>query len=378
MRRLSLRICQLTHVETNFKFLAPLFKALAQDGHEVVVACNLDRFAADPTKIIASPGVGVDIEQFSPRGAANGLAVRREWSIPEGDLFSDEELSDLDLAFVADPFAVHRNGLWHLFFEQVRQGSDQGEIGLATSSDLRTWTYCGAALAEPHHLSYPHIVDAESETFMIPAACASRGVRLYRATDFPFRWELVDVIIEGRPFKDSTLVEHDGSLFLFTETSARHTQDELQLFVAADVRGPWTEHPASPLVVRNADAARPAGQIVEVDGQLVRLTQCCSQRYGAGVRAHVIERISPSEYRESRLYQQVLQPSGSGWNGRPASDWPQAAAAASPAARSLRVGRTIPAECVPTTSLCVHELSVPAPGGRNVRGGRYDSRWARG
>ncbi|OLT02902.1 hypothetical protein BJF90_28560 [Pseudonocardia sp. CNS-004] len=231
-------------------------------------------------------------------------------------VFTEEELGDLGLTFVADPFAVHRDGIWNLFFEQVRKGSDRGEIGLATSSDLQTWTYQGTVLAEPFHLSYPHVVEADGETFMIPEACASGSVRLYRAAAFPFKWDLVDVSLEGRPFKDSTLVEHDGSLFLFTETSARHTQDELRLFVAADVRGPWTEHPASPLVVGNADAARPAGRILRVGGQLVRLAQCCALRYGAGVRAHVIEQISPGEYRESRLYRQVLEPSGSGWNAR--------------------------------------------------------------
>jgi hypothetical protein len=231
-------------------------------------------------------------------------------------VFTEEELGDLGLAFVADPFAVHRNGIWHLFFEQVRNGSDRGEIGLATSSDLQTWKYHGTVLAEPFHLSYPHVVEAGGETFMIPEACASDSVRLYRATAFPFKWDLVGASLEGRPFKDSTLVEHDGSLFLFTETSARHTQDELRLFVAADVHGSWTEHPASPLVVGNADAARPAGRILRVDGRLVRLTQCCTQRYGAGVRAHTIEHLSPGEYRESRSYQQVLQPSGSGWNAR--------------------------------------------------------------
>jgi glycosyltransferase involved in cell wall biosynthesis len=231
-------------------------------------------------------------------------------------VFSDEELDDLGLAFLADPFAVHRDGTWHLFFEQVRKGSDRGEIGLATSTDLQTWTYRGTVLAEPFHLSYPHVVEAGGETFMIPEACASGSVRIYRTNAFPFEWHLVDVTLKGQQFKDSTLVEHDGNLFLFTETSARHSQDELRLFVGADVRGPWAEHPASPLVVGNADAARPAGRVLKVGGQLVRLTQCCSQRYGAGVRAHVIEQLSPRDYRESRLYQQVLQPSGSGWNAR--------------------------------------------------------------
>lgn len=36
------RICQLSHVELTYNFLAPLFRALRDQGHEVVAACNLD------------------------------------------------------------------------------------------------------------------------------------------------------------------------------------------------------------------------------------------------------------------------------------------------------------------------------------------------
>lgn len=229
-------------------------------------------------------------------------------------VFSEEALDDLGLEFVADPFAVQRDGVWHLFFEQVRKGATRGEIGTAWSRDLLTWTYTGVVLAEPFHLSYPHVVVVGEETFMIPEASETGSVRMYRAVSFPDRWELVDVILEGHAFKDSTLQENDGSYFLFTETSVRHTHDELRLYVAADVRGPWAEHPASPVVVDNVDAARPAGRVHRIDGTLLRFSQCCGRRYGGGVQGHVIDRLSPTEFRESSLHRRVLEPSGVGWN----------------------------------------------------------------
>src|SRR3954447_20414800 len=37
-----MKICQLSHVEHSYSFLAPLFSALAAEGHEVVAACNLE------------------------------------------------------------------------------------------------------------------------------------------------------------------------------------------------------------------------------------------------------------------------------------------------------------------------------------------------
>ncbi|MDN5859294.1 MAG: glycosyltransferase family 4 protein [Pseudonocardia sp.] len=41
-----MRICQLSHVETAFNFIAPLFEALRDDGHDVVAASSMDHDGA--------------------------------------------------------------------------------------------------------------------------------------------------------------------------------------------------------------------------------------------------------------------------------------------------------------------------------------------
>ncbi|MDN5859295.1 MAG: hypothetical protein L0H84_11805 [Pseudonocardia sp.] len=231
-------------------------------------------------------------------------------------IFSDQEIAALGLTFVADPFAVQRDGVWHLFFEQVRVGSQRGEIGLATSADLRSWTYEGAVLVEPFHVSYPHIIEADNEIYMLPEACATNSIRLYRAVSFPRQWEHCDVLLEGKAFKDSTVYRRGAGYFMLTETSYRHTHDELRMFVARKLRGPWKEHPASPLVVSDPDSGRPAGPFLDVDDNLVRLSQVCRHRYGEGVRAHVIETMDDREYREKSLDPPIIGPSRSGWNAR--------------------------------------------------------------
>lgn len=230
-------------------------------------------------------------------------------------VLSDASLAELGLAFVADPFAVARDGTWHLFFEQVAIGATRGEIGLATSTDLRSWTYRGAVLAEPFHLSYPHVVEADGEAYLIPEASGADAVRRYRAVEFPHRWELCDVLLAGRPFKDSTVLAHEGAYYLLSETSAGHTHDELRLYVSEQLGGPWTEHPASPLVLGNADAARPAGGLLSVDGRPLRLAQRCGRRYGEAVHGHLIDVLTPTEYRESPP-SEVMVPRANRWNAR--------------------------------------------------------------
>lgn len=58
-----MRVCQLSHVEQTYNFLAPLFRALEDRGHTVVAACNLEsdgrvarRFLGDGVTLHRVPG----------------------------------------------------------------------------------------------------------------------------------------------------------------------------------------------------------------------------------------------------------------------------------------------------------------------------------
>lgn len=231
-------------------------------------------------------------------------------------ILTADELAEHDLTFVADPFAIHRAGRWFLFFEAVARGSRRGAIALATSPDLRSWTYEGVVLTEAFHLSFPHLLEQDGQTFMVPESSADRSVRLYRARAFPHDWTLDRVLLRGRAFKDTTILRRDGHFFMFTETSEAHTNDQLRLYTADHLQGPWVEHPASPVVTRDADVARPAGRPITVDHQLVRFTQCCASRYGAAVRAHAITELGLSGYREESRPGTVVSGGGHGWRAR--------------------------------------------------------------
>src|SRR5947209_16965634 len=56
-------------------------------------------------------------------------------------VLSAASITDVPARFVADPFMLRMDGLWHLFFEVMNNASDRGEIGLATSADGLTWQY---------------------------------------------------------------------------------------------------------------------------------------------------------------------------------------------------------------------------------------------
>ncbi len=216
--------------------------------------------------------------------------------------------------FIADPFAVEVGGTWYLYFESVNARTRRGEIGLATSTDLRSWTYRGVALAEPFHLSYPYVFEWDGGAYMVPESGEDRSVRLYRAGSGMDSWDLVDIVLKGSAFHDSTLFRHEGLWWMFTETNERGLSDTLSLYYASELRGPWMEHPRSPVVQDDAGAARPAGRVVEWGGRLIRFAQDCRVHYGAGVNAFEVVTLTAQEYEERPAKSRVLQGSGAGWN----------------------------------------------------------------
>lgn len=225
------------------------------------------------------------------------LALGPDASIP-CPAVSRDDVTDVPASFVADPFLLRAGDRWHLFFEVLNRRSGRGEIGLATSRDLSSWKYERIVLAEPFHLSYPHVFEWMGAHYMVPEAHQSGTIRLYRADPFPTRWTLVHILMSGRPFSDATLVRHDGRWWLFTETSQPRKHDTLRLYHADDLFGAWTEHPSSPIVDGDPHIARPAGSIVAMDGTLLRFTQDCAPRYGLSVNAFEITTLTTTEYAE--------------------------------------------------------------------------------
>lgn len=223
------------------------------------------------------------------------------------------DVDDADAQFVADPFLVREGRGWRMFFEVMNRRSGRGEIGTATSTDGERWRYDRIVLAEPFHLSYPHVLAWCGEHYLVPETSAQERVQLYRARRYPHDWEPAEVLLEGRPFSDTTLLHHGGCWYAFTETAPDLRSDTLRLYVAEDLRGPWREHPASPVVSRDPFGARPAGRVVADGDRLHRYAQDCATVYGRAVVAFAITRLSPTEYAEQPAGG-VLEPQARGWN----------------------------------------------------------------
>ncbi len=204
---------------------------------------------------------------------------------------------------------------WHMFFEVFNAERRQGEIGLAVSRDAIRWRYQQIVLRTEHHLSYPYISQWRGSLFLIKEINESWTISLYWARRFPDEWTLEQVLLPIAA-GDATPFFSDETWWMFACSRPRE-HDELRLYMASDLTGPWREHPRSPIVRRDRNRARPAGRVVRCQGRLLRLCQVCDPRYGMSVRAFEVTRLTATEYEErEHADNPVLQLSGSGWNGR--------------------------------------------------------------
>lgn len=225
-------------------------------------------------------------------------------------ILTAEHVTDVVADFVADPFC-HVVGRTHvLFFEIWNRALQRGEIACASSRDLTSWRYDGVVLRDAVHLSYPCVFAHASDVFMIPETREAGAVRLYRAEAFPHRWRFVCDLVHG-DFADATPFHHEGRWWLF----AHRGLDELRLYSARELDGPYEEHPASPIVAGNRRTSRPAGRVINYRGRVLRFAQDAWPHYGSRVRALEIDHLSTRGYAEHELAESpILEGSGSGWN----------------------------------------------------------------
>lgn len=225
-----------------------------------------------------------------------------------------KDVTDVPARFVADPFMVFENNTWYMFFEVFNENSMDTDIAVATSNDGLSWAYKQIVLDEPFTLSYPYVFKWMDQYYMVPETHKARSVRLYKAIDFPTKWSFVANLLNGGFPSDPTLFYYADRWWMFVETSLIR-YDELRLYYADELMGPWTEHPKSPVVCGDANIARPGGRVIVMDDRLFRYTQDCEPYYGNQVRAFEITELTRTTYEERAIEgNPVLEKSGTGWN----------------------------------------------------------------
>jgi hypothetical protein len=216
--------------------------------------------------------------------------------------------------FYADPFAMTWQGRTFVFLEDFDHRVGKGAISAVEFGDNGPTGPSIRVLEEPWHLSYPFLIEHGGELWMIPESTGNRDVALYKCVEFPNRWERHATLLFGLELADATIIQRDGIYYLFgaTRDGAGGYSDTLSLFYAHQFFGPWIPFDTNPVMIDRA-AARPAGNLVTIDGQLWRPVQDCTDGYGCALGLAEITELSPNSFRQ--VVRHVLRP-GPLWPGR--------------------------------------------------------------
>lgn len=208
--------------------------------------------------------------------------------------------------FLADPFALSADDGIVILAEEfqrrlgrgvVRQIDFGSEIGFTTKNEV---------IAEPHHLSYPFIVQEGGRRYCIPETADAREVGLYEESD-DGAWEKRKTLIPDRDLVDATPFWHSGRWWLWAADREIEQWAALTLWHAPSLDGPWTEHALKPVKL-DVRSSRPGGTPFVHEGQLYRPAQDCARTYGARLVINRVVEMSPTAYQEEVVA--IIEPTG--------------------------------------------------------------------
>lgn len=201
---------------------------------------------------------------------------------------------------IADPFPFVWKGQTFVFVEEALFRPKKGVIAyFQLDSEGRPGPLI-QVLERPYHLSYPFVFGWQGNVYMIPESCGNRSIELYKAVDFPTRWQLEHTLFKDVDAVDATLLEHDGRFWMFVNMASADGSycRQLHLYFAPSPFGPWTAHPGNPIIA-SLKRSRPAGRIFKWNGSFIRPSQDCSTTYGGAINFCRIEALSCDRYQET-------------------------------------------------------------------------------
>ncbi|TVR43651.1 MAG: hypothetical protein EA394_00955 [Bacteroidia bacterium] len=202
----------------------------------------------------------------------------------------------------ADPFVIHKDNKYYVFYEEMLFGEKKGRIACKVFDGEENIRDAGVVLALEGHLSYPFVFEDGGMFYMIPENSAGRAIDLYRSDKFPGQWEPAGRIMGDVEAADATVFKHKGTYWLFVNIRSHpgvSINDDVFLFYSDRLLdGQWHPHPQNP-VVSDVRFSRPAGKLFMRDGRVYRPAQNGGKHYGYGVQIMEVERLDKTRYSET-------------------------------------------------------------------------------
>ena len=182
--------------------------------------------------------------------------------------------------FYADPFVFSYQGEDYLFVEYYSFRFGRGTIAYSKYNSIsNTFGEFHEIIQEDYHLSYPLVFSYNNEIYLMPESYQSETLYIYKAIDFPDKWEKHAVLLENVKFVDTTPFIYNGEFYAVTKQN--NTPDDPMLLLKIDSYT-WrvTE---TKIVTTDKSISRPGGKVFQFNGQYYMVTQDCEKGYGTAL-----------------------------------------------------------------------------------------------
>lgn len=212
--------------------------------------------------------------------------------------------------FWADPFLFTHKDTDYVFFENYSYRTKRGKISCGRL-DGEELVDINDVLDLEYHLSFPHIFEERGEIYLMPESSENQRLEIYKASDFPLRWELVTTAFEGERVADAFFFTDDqDQKWLFLNKQKAETaplNSELFIYRVESLALKALEPHAQNPVLIDARVARNGGGIFAYGNELYRPSQRNTDGiYGRALNINRITKLTLEEYEEETV--RIVEP----------------------------------------------------------------------
>lgn len=210
----------------------------------------------------------------------NKLIYGGKWHIAFRKIGSNDTFTVFETPkgeFCADPIVIESNGHNYVFCEQFKVKNKKGCIGYF-SFDNGFPVNEGIIIEKDYHMSYPFVFFYAGHYYMIPETSENKTVEIYIAEEFPNKWKLLNVLLSGKNYVDTTVWIDDSVHFItyYDEEDGYYLEEYC-------LENDFSSCMLLKRTYYTENVARGAGAIIHRNDYAIRPSQNCKRMYGESI-----------------------------------------------------------------------------------------------
>ncbi|MBP0902473.1 hypothetical protein ACFSKN_02495 [Mariniflexile gromovii] len=214
-------------------------------------------------------------------------------------------------SFWADPFIIKHDNYSVIYFEELKEDG-LGKISCVTLDENFDILEKKTIIDENYHLSFPNVFFINDNYYMIPESSQKKTLEIYKCKNFPFEWMPYMELMNNIKLLDAIWLFHDGLYWIFAnkvEDFEHDNNERLYLYYSKNLFSKdWEPHVKNPIVT-NLETSRNAGDFLQKNGKIFRISQNCKNGYGNNLVVNKITELTTLNYSEEKV-EEIFPPNG--------------------------------------------------------------------